>query len=448
LDRAGFLREEYASVEAALRETLRHDYGPERSKKFYEECRLRLAAVRHAMDEEHELDGAGVADHLRTLAHVGSRVALLERSRLGEFSWPFADVVRGFAERLFVNEEATGPSTPIVHVVAEGIGYQIFDDDPDRMFRDRIMIVAFPRQLRHHVLLHAIFGHELGHPATKSDATGPIIFDRALPILERGPLECGAKFKDWLRTADAPPDVRTVLDRPAAFSDDKLLSWRFEILCDLFGLLLFGPAFACAHRTLLEPLAAPIAEYDLASTTHPPYPFRRRIIADAMRLLGWMEGVLGDAGEPGRPDPAERAERTMLDYAGGDPPADWTQLVVDEDMSELLEALGSMFEPHEGTAFAKPEPKVLTELLDRLTLCRPPIDQRLDADGRPTTERVPIQHSLYAGWSYWFGADGLRARALESRPDLPVLSFIEVNRLCEQALLQQTAIEAFRRGHL
>lgn len=437
MDRLSFLKEEFNSVAVALREALRHDYGPERSKEFYDECNTRLQSIEYELDAAPQMSSARIADHLGALASVGSRVALLERSHLGEFSWPFAEAIRSFAERLFTNEEADGLSAPIVHVIAEGIGFQIFDDDLDRMFLKRIMIVAFPRQLRHHVLLHAIFGHELGHPATKSDATMPVIFGSAIPILQRGPLRDNVQMQRWLELQDSPEAVKVQIGTEnAQFSSDKLRDWRFEILCDLFGLLLFGPAFAVAHRTLLEPLRAPHDEYDLSSSTHPPYPVRKRMIADAMRLLGWMEPICTKRG------PHREAELAMLRYAGGDPPPAWTKLLDDRNLKDLLASLDKIFEPHPGISFKRPSAKRLKELLNRLAHCRPPIVQRLDSADVPRNFRVPIQHCLYAGWAFWFGKDAMRKRILKTRPDLPDLTFLDVNRLCEQALLQQRAIDA------
>ena len=238
----------------ALREALRHDYGPERSKDFYSECETRLATIGDAIDTDPDMSPTQVADLLKALASVGSRVALLERSHLGEFSWPFAYSIREIAEKLFKEEEASGPSTPIVHVVAEGIGYHIWDDDLDNMFRHRIMIVAFPRHLRHHVLLHSIFGHELCHPALKSGQAMETLFDDVIPAMRRGPLQDRVRLSAWLDHADAPERVGRSVRAGLAITDEQLRDWRFELLCDLFGLVLFGPAFAAAHRMILEPL--------------------------------------------------------------------------------------------------------------------------------------------------------------------------------------------------
>lgn len=424
----------------ALREALRHDYGPERSKEFFDECETRIAEIGYALEAAQDMTSREVADHLRALASVGSRVALLERSRLGEYSWPFAEAITHIAERLFSNEEATGPQRPIVHVVAEGVGYHIWDDDPEQQFKRRIMVVAFPRHLRHHVLLHSIFGHELGHPALKSDETMGIIFGRIIPLMRKGALQDTVQLKRWMRAEQAPSQVKAAVGRGFEPSDDQVRDWRFELLCDLFGLVLFGPAFAAAHRMILEPLTAP-EDYAIESATHPPYRLRKKLLADAMTLLHWMEPVIA-ATNTGGAEAGRAAEAALLAYAGGDAPDDWHRLIGIEDLEAILAALTEMFDRLPGLAYSRPDPEILRELLDRLAWCRPPIVQGLDPDDNPVNERVPIQHCLYAGWAFWFGRDALEAPRLDARPDMPSLNFHQVNRLCEQALLQQRAIDA------
>ena len=41
----------------------------------------------------------------------------------------------------------------------------------------RFAIVAFPRPLKHHVLLHTIFGHEIGHTAQHTNDAGDANWD-------------------------------------------------------------------------------------------------------------------------------------------------------------------------------------------------------------------------------------------------------------------------------
>jgi len=79
--------------------------------------------------------------------------------------------------------------------------------------------------------------------------------------------------------------------------------------------------------------------------------------------------------------------------------------------------------------------------MDRLTLCRPPILQHFE-NHKPVIYRVPTCHCLYTGWSFWFGRETLHASKLARYPQLRKLSFLEINQLCDFALLQQYAIDA------
>ncbi|QXQ06117.1 hypothetical protein KX816_18335 [Sphingosinicellaceae bacterium] len=308
MDPRSFLVEEWKSVTATLNETLRHDYGPERSRTYFEECRVRLDVVEQALEDEPVMDRETIAEHMRALGALGSRISLIERSHLGEFSWPFSTIIENVAEKLFFEttlDEHGNPKKmePIVHVVAEGTDYLIVDDEVPPPGERRIVIVAFPRQLKHHVLLHTIFGHELSHVAINAEGPGRDMARAVLPLLFYGPLQDETQASAWLRREDAPATIRATASAPGfIFQEAWLANWRKEIVCDLFGLMLFGPAFAASHRTIFEALCPPPDFFDLSSTTHPPYPVRQRILATAIHVLEWdtpvtvaADGAVNDA---------------------------------------------------------------------------------------------------------------------------------------------------------
>lgn len=446
-----FLVEEYDSVETALNETLRHDYGPSRSSDYFQECRTRLAEIKESIDENESMDGATVATLLRSLSALGSRICLIERSRLGEFSWPFAEAIREISVRLFVRTNLDGKDyPPIVHVIAEGMHYQIVNDVQPPVGKHRIMIVAFPRQLKHHVLLHALFGHELGHTAASTPRNvrndpGRIIATRVMGALSQGPLRDETQATAWLASKDAPSSIAAQIKtvQNFKFREEWLRNWRTEIFCDLFGLLLFGPCFAAAHRMILEPLSADPASFDLNKSTHPPFSVRRHAIVRAIKLLGWDKPVCASSHQLIR-----EAETTFLTYAT-DIDADagtWPDIFTDGQIGSAFAALNEIFSPHVHVAFSRPDPLQLAELVDRLTLCRPPIVQRLGEQGAPVVEDVKTFHCLYAGWTFWSGHEKLHAAKAREVPRLRKLKFLEVNKLCQQALLQQCAIRLSKEG--
>jgi hypothetical protein len=445
LDPFSFLSEECNSVLEALNETLRHDYGPERSLKYFTECKRRLDSIRDAIEEYPKMDRAAIAAHMRSLGAIGSRISLIERSHLGEFSWPFAEAIREIAETLFIArefDETLPPSPPIVHVVAEGTHYQIVDDALAMIGEKRIVVVAFPRQLKHHVLLHSIFGHELGHTALQSNGPGMIISTQVMPALVAGGvLQDTIQATAWLKRDDAPPPIREAVTRnpDIQFLPTALQNWRIEIICDLFGLLLFGPAFAAAHRTILEALSAHPTDFDMASTTHPPYLIRRRVITSAIRVLGWDKAVTLPKDEL-----IFSAERELLNYVTEDTGSEWYSLFSNHQLQTVIDKLASIFAPYPRMAFDKPDRDVVRELVERLTLNRPPIMQTLDDEGFATSHSIPTCHCLYAGWTFWFGRKALHEAKVKQVPLLRELSFLELNRLCDMAILQQRAIDATR----
>jgi hypothetical protein len=441
LDPFNFLSEECDSVREALNETLRHDYGPERSLEYFNECRTRLDSIREVIKDGPAIDQATIAAHMRSISAIGSRISLIERSHLGEFSWPFAEAIRDIAVKLFLEKQLDDSQlSPIVHVVAEGMHYQIVDDALALIGQKRIVVVAFPRQLKHHVLLHSIFGHELGHTALNSSGPGGIIAMHVMPALQAGgTLQDAVQATAWLRRENAPPSIKTALDQKSdyEFPGSALQNWRIEIICDLFGLLLFGPSFAAAHRTILEALSAHPSDFDLQSSTHPPYSIRRRVITSALRVLGWDKPVT-------LPEDAavHEAEKLFLSYTVADSGDDWTNIIPIDQLRTVLERLSRIFRPHPGMAFQAPKRKNVLELVSRLAQNRPPIVQSLAEDGTATNSRIPTCHCLYAGWTFWFGRQALRAALLKDMPRLRELNFLEVNRLCDMAILQQRAIDA------
>ncbi len=428
-------------MRATLNETLRHDYGPERSRAYFEECKVRLSVVEQALEDDPKMDRETVADHMRSLGSLGSRISLIERSHLGEFSWPFANVIEQIAERLFV-EKALGSDEkpiiikPIVHVVAEGADYQIVDDEVPPPGVHRIVIVAFPRQLKQHVLLHAIFGHELAHTAMRTEESGNIMTTSVLPLTKCGPLQDAIQIKAWLSSKIAPVAIRArVCESEFEFLDQWLENWRQEIVCDLFGLLLFGPAFAAAHRTIIEPLCPGPEAFDLESTTHPPYPIRQRILAIAIHAMKWDKPVTRKADGV-----VHQAELAFLSYVTAGPSAAWFEIFSEAQICKILDALKGVLTPY-NLIYISPDRKLICGLVLRLSEERPPISQSIDNDGVPTNHYVSSAHCLYAGWSYWFGRSSLAKEARRRDAHVQELSFLEVNRLCDQALLQQRAID-------
>ena len=431
-----YVQEEFANVKRALDDTLRHDYGPGQTEDYYGECTdrltdigVRLKGVEGMPDDTDKR--TRLSNILAELADLANRLSLIERSRLGEFSWPFADVVRRIATGVLSDEEdLLGPVQPIIHVIAEGTGYQIRNEQvlgPSK--RRRLVTVAFPRQLKHHVLMHAIFGHEIGHAAFFSAQSKPICRSTIVPAFQdKGPLKSPQDLTAWLTSAEAPAEVSSKVARHSSRINKKqLANWVLELTCDLFGLRIFGLPFAAAHRALLEPSNKTDFDIDPERSTHPPFAVRRRNLIKAIRHLKWDQPVTEESAGA-----VHSAEAAMLEYVLEDSNDPWATLIDDEQLGNVLAALETVF--RDDTLLAsRPQAETLIHLVDRLRDRLPPLLEDLGEDGVARFQKVAADECLYAGWAYWFGREHIH-------PDQP-LSFFDVNRLCDLAMLQQQAVD-------
>lgn len=431
-----YVQEEFDNVKRALDESLRYDYGPGQTADYYDECRFRLSGIAYELERLKSLGSRAVSPVVSQLWDLANRLTLIERSHLGEFSWPFADAIRGIAASLLLEDRGLeDESQPIIHMIAEGTSYQISSEQVMGFNkRRRLHTVAFPRQLRHHVLMHALFGHELGHATFYLSRTNGL-FHSGEPlsvvlsrILRReGPLRDVASTMAWLRSEQAPELVHRRMARSTAtISEANLDHWMVELICDLFGLAIFGPPFAAAHRTYLEPSSRTAYEIDLEKISHPAYALRREILAGAFDTLGWSTPVSDETEAATR-----QAEQALVEYvcADRDP---WAEVFTREQLCDAMSAIAEHFAVT-GTSFARrPDAKKLAFLVHRIADHLPPIWEEIDPEGVPATHSVRLEEQLYAGWTYW-----LARQQLDPAP----LTFHQLNQLCDLALLQQQAID-------
>jgi hypothetical protein len=436
-----FLREEFDSVERALGETLRYDYGPERSRPYYDECGARLARIKTAILKIAPGDIQTIRDRLDELSSLAGWISLIERSHLGEFSWPFAEELRDMAKALLAEKSLSKTViSPIIHIIAEGEGYQIVYERqvPTASGEHRFAVIAFPRPLKHHVLLHTIFGHELGHTAlhtTGAGGAGLILQSDVMTALtSSGPMTSAAKMTAWLNDPKAPREIKNELSqysawagRPYAFEDYDQQQWLDELICDLFGLLLFGPGFAAAHETILRPAHPSPYRIDLLDPTHPPYAVRHKMLKRAMQLLRWDQPVTA-----AKHKTYHQAEIELLTYAMRDPYVPWSDLFGDLQLKNAIKGVQKVFSKYGSLGYKQPDGDKLVALVERLTNRLPPIIADIDQAGKPQLSKVEISQTLYAGWVYWVG----RKKLVKKDP----LSFLLANKLCDRALLQQRAI--------
>lgn len=428
-----FLKQQVYNVEQALTETLRYEYGPRPRGDYYQECLQRLDLIKLDISTTANTDLPGIEARLGELSYLSIWISLIERSRLGEFSWPFAEALRTMAETLLIEPVLSGfPLSPIVHIIADGEGYFIHYERTSASGKHKFAFINFPRPLKHHVLLHCLFGHELGHTALHTaglGSAGDILQKLVLTALQSsGPLRNENSLNSWIHDNAAPTLVKAELSQYQATYGDSYaldnyyyLKWLDELICDLFGLLLFGPGFAAAHQVYLRPVHS--NPYGLAAT-HPPYATRHKMLVRTMQILGWDQPIITQ-------QPHQLAEQDLLTYVLSDSYDQWAMLLSDQQLKQAVAGINQVFSTHGSLGYVAPTSQTLTDLVSQLVLRLPPILAGISNKGAPQLRTVDIAHTLYAGWVYAVGASQLT---------LEPLTFLKTNMLCDHALLQQRAI--------
>ena len=291
-----FLLQECENVLAMLQDVLRHDYAAGSSEEFYSEFCNRLSRLKPILESAEPDDVSLLETLVGEVSLLSTVVHHMERSHAGEFPWPFTEYLQSLSAPLCKEHLDQNEGEPIIRVYAEGglFSYKInLEDDLSALYGNRrIFTIVFPRTLRHHVLFHTIFGHEIGHaawiiPKSKVDLQNAVL----KPLRASGPLNSTSQATAWLRDAKAPDriiELRNQLgDDSDAYTDidrDQLDSWFQEFMCDLFGLVTFGGRFLAAHQTLLLALDPTGHRW---GPGHPPYICRKAMLWRACKHLGW-----------------------------------------------------------------------------------------------------------------------------------------------------------------
>lgn len=427
-----FLLDECENVRSTLKDVLRHDYSAGSSKEFYNEFRERLDFLESLIKPADPTDVSELGTFAVEISLLSTLVHHLERSHAGEFPWPFTEYLQTLATPLCTEPLAGNEGKPIIRVYAEGglYSYQInLENDLSVLnIGRRVFTIVFPRTLRHHVLLHAIFGHEIGHAAWTIPQHKAELRDQVLrPLRESGPLNSTSQAMAWLRDDGAPARIiqlRTEYGHPSYTEIDRnqLDSWFQEFMCDLFGLVTFGGSFLAAHKTLLlalDPTGHRWGPY------HPPYACRKAMLWHACRHLGWhdLPGKIGN----------QRLRATVSsffdEYVGSNAPGEWESVFTKEQIGAAVDALQNFLTAAGTTCATMPDESVLQCLIDMLDEEIPPCGADRRGAEEIVNEARDFRHILLAGW--------LTAQSCASDG----FSFMKLNKLCEMGLLQQRAID-------
>jgi hypothetical protein len=190
-----------------------------------------------------------------------------------------------------------------------------------------------------------------------------------------------------------------------------------ELSCDLFGLILFGPAFLAAHRTYLSHLGPDPHHIDFTGPTHPPYAVRQKMLRRALELLNWHLPITPD-----------EFEREFLGYLLNDPYRPWALVFNDHQLNQAISGIQQVIRPLARLAYSRVTAEQFRGLVSRLARQLPPVLADIDSDGEVVLGNINVAQTLHAGWAYWIGRDKF--------PNSAALNFFQTNRLCDLALLQ------------
>lgn len=432
-----FLIQECENLKSVLEETLRYKYGPGGSREFFEECEIRRGFIAQELKNTNENEFSALQEQCQLLNELSALISRIERSSIGEYSWPFVEELKKIAIAICKESTLTDPDTPPnVHVLSDG-GLDTYRIYPERKrpsaSKKRILTIVFPRTLKHFVLLHPILGHEIGHAIWRCSKHEPKlrnIIEDAL-VKNDGRFSNSAATANWLYLKNAPVGVQSTLSKLGSshgvtehnfFQRANWEAWKEEILCDLIGLIIFGPSFVAAHCELLYAL---IPSGEGFGIEHPPNGCRVNMMLTAARLMGYNNTTALPSGHL-----KDATVKFWKNLHSKRQPNPWFDIFTDKQIKAALDGIGALLNLFPPTHYPIPTDKVIKELFDQLINKVPPVGFRMDKNKTPECYTVDFRHILYVGW--------IASQHTEKMP------FLILNRLCEHAITQQRGIDTFQ----
>lgn len=428
-----YLLQECENVTDLLERTLRHDYGLENSRDFFDECSVRLSFITEEIRTANENDVSTLHTWGRSLDQLAVLICRIERSSLGEYSWPFLYELKKISsaicrESTLEEEDAEQK----VYVLAEGglVSYAI-DTEPNRptASKKRLLTIVFPKSLKNFVLLHPILGHELGHAIWRVSKHQQTLNEKVISHLCRdgGVLQDDKATAARIFASTAPKPFKKYraelgkkrgLTKANVFRHFKWQAWLEEVLCDLIGLVTFGPGFVAAHCRLLytiDPSGLILGE------EHPPVAWRVNMILAGATLLGY-DKLPNEANDRFAPT------KQFWDYTKSfAKPDSWYDFLTTQQLRDALNGIKTLLSNHPPASYPIPEDEQMDDLIAKLAKLVPPVGHEIKSDLSPESFNVDFRHIIYAGWI-----------AEHHDPKPP---FKRINQLCEHAIMQQQAIE-------
>ena len=425
-----FLAQECENLQLVLEETLRFKYGLEGSAEFFDECQARLTFLSDELDKTDDSDADNLQRISGLLNQLTALISRIERSSIGQYSWPFVHELKRIATAICTEQTLTNPNTPPQFFVLSSGGLDAYEIHPEQNRPSGgaklIHTIVFPRTLKHFVLLHSILGHEVGHAmwrCSKHQNELKQIINREL--FSAGVFANPNSTAARLYAPTAPLRVRQLLAKYPTVNANNFFNsgpswtaWTEEILCDFIGLLTFGPSFVAAECNLLysmDPTGTGIGPL------HPPTGWRANYLLEAARIRGYSTATYSSADLNGAVNSFWGALNNKRQADG------WFDVFATAQIQNTAAAIADLLRPLQPALYTLPTESDLELLLRQLKQLVPPVAFEVDAGHAVKCRSMDFRHVLYAGWVASVGA-------------LPI-SFAQLNQLCEHGILQQHGIE-------
>ena len=353
-----FLLQECENVKDVLEETLRFKYGLDGSEEFYHECETRRQIIQSEIRATDENNLQRLASNGRLLSELSGLVSRIERSSLGEYSWPFVEELKEIAFSICKEDTASGKDTPPKVYVLSGGGLSSYRIYPERqrsfVSKKRILTIVFPRTLKHYVLFHPILGHEIGHAMWRCSKHQ----HELRKIVSEELINTGGRFAsadetaDWIYSQNPPTEMEVILKslEQRGFKQDNIFAryanwdaWKEEILCDLVGLVIFGPSFVAAHAELLYAISP---SGITLGQLHPPPGCRVNMIIRAAKIMKYDDISTMDDCECRR-----ATEKYWEEYEAKIKPDPWFDIFSDDQLRKAIERISALVEKYPPTLF-------------------------------------------------------------------------------------------------
>lgn len=308
-------------------------------------------------------------------------------------------------------------------------------------FEGPINLISFPRVERDDILVHAVFGHELGHPIVEEY----LIEEQATPIYAQHLKEAIAKIDSAFSVELA------ALSHGEAFSEkEKLTNLMLdvrtrgleELVSDAVAVLLFGPSALFALFDIFSSVG--LDNPPSHPALYPPPRYRIRLAKQLMDQEGYTESLSEQGSSPqlGSIDDSIKAMLSHIDHTASDNSDvailesdlllkiayDWVVLSLPDAIQYAKTRINQL--SYDKDAISKDIPS----LLERLALGIPPNEIGV----QPHIKTVDWRSAILSAWICKIHGHkkGVSSPTPMSSPDIDLLQKITL-RAVEYILLQK-----------